>query len=60
MIKKLSRCVREYKFPAIITMLFIIAEVVIEAIIPFKTAELVNLINSGLDMGSILSTGAVL
>ena len=60
MIKKLSHSVREYKFPAIITMLFIIAEVVIEAIIPFKTAELVNLINSGLDMGSILSTGAVL
>ncbi len=60
MLRKLSRSVREYKKPAIITMLFIIAEVVIEAIIPFKTAELVNQINAGLDMNSVISTGLVL
>lgn len=60
MLRTLSRSVREYKKPAIITMLFIIAEVVIEAIIPFKTAELVNQINAGLDMTSVVSTGAVL
>ncbi|MBQ4382198.1 MAG: ABC transporter ATP-binding protein [Oscillospiraceae bacterium] len=60
MIKKLSRSVREYWPPAIITTLFIIGECIIEAIIPFRTADLVNQIQSGLDMSKIWVSGLIL
>ena len=60
MIKKLSRSVREYWPPAIITALFIIGECIIEAIIPFRTADLVNQIQSGLDMSKIWVSGLIL
>ena len=60
MLKKLSKCVREYKTPALLTLLFIVGEAVIEAIIPFLTARLVNEIKGGVDMGELLRLGAVL
>ena len=42
MIKKLSRCVREYKKPAILSMVFIVLEVVMEVIIPLVMALLID------------------
>ena len=60
LLKRLSQCVREYKAPALLSMLFIIAEVVIEAIIPFLTADLVNSIKAGVDMGTIVRLGSIL
>ena len=60
MLKKLSRCVREYRVPALLTLLFIIGEAVIEAVIPFLTARLVNEIKAGIDMGEVLRIGAFL
>ena len=60
MLKKLSKCVREYKTPALLTLLFIVGEAVIEAIIPFLTARLVNEIKGGVDMGELLRLGALL
>ena len=60
MLRKLSKCVREYKTPALLTLLFIVGEAVIEAIIPFLTARLVNEIKGGVDMGELLRLGAVL
>ena len=60
MLKRLSECVREYKTPALLTLLFIIGEAVIEAVIPFLTARLVNEIKSGIDLGELLRLGAVL
>ena len=60
LIKKLSRCVREYKKPAILTLCFIIGEAAIEAIIPFLTARLVNQIKGGIEMAAILKLGALL
>lgn len=56
----LLKCVREYKRPAILTILFIVLEAVIETIIPFITANLVNSIKNGTDITSILKTGALL
>lgn len=44
MIKDLARSIREYKKLSIITPILISLEVVIECIIPFITANLVNLI----------------
>ena len=51
MIKKLAGCVREYKFPVFLTLFFIFAEAVIESIIPFVTAKLVNNMQLGLLAG---------
>ena len=60
MIRKLAKCIREYKLPTIFTLIFIIGEVVIECIIPFKIADLVNFIKNGTDMKNILETGIIL
>lgn len=61
MIKKLAGCVREYKLPVFLTLFFIFAEAVIESIIPFVTAKLVNNMQLGTaDLTFILKTGAVL
>lgn len=42
MIKTLSKSIREYKLPTILTLIFIMGEVLMEAYIPFITADLVN------------------
>lgn len=60
MLKTMTKCIREYKTPTILTILFIIGEVVIEVIIPFITADLINAINKGVVMSEILKTGALL
>lgn len=60
MIKKLLSCVREYKRPSILTFVFIVGEVIIECLIPFITANLVNQMKADLQMKSLLLTGLVL
>ena len=60
MIKKLAGCVREYKLPSVLTFIFIVCEVIIECIIPFITANLVNKIKAGCDLREIITTGLVL
>lgn len=60
MIKRLAKCIREYKLPTILTLVFIIGETVIETLIPFTTANLVNNIKAGAEMSYILEMGGVL
>ncbi len=60
MLKRLAGCIREYKKPTILTLLFIVAEVVIEAIIPFITADLVNQIKAGVALEVIVRVGILL
>ncbi|MBR3629893.1 MAG: ABC transporter ATP-binding protein [Oscillospiraceae bacterium] len=60
MIKKLLSCVREYKKPTIITLLFILGEAVIETLIPFLTANLVTDIKYSAPMTEVLKIGAIL
>ena len=60
MIKKLSKCVREYKKPVILTLIFIILEAILECIVPFITARLVNQIEAGISIKAIIWTGAIL
>lgn len=60
MFKRILKSVREYKLPTVLTLVFIVFEAVIEAFIPFITANLVNEIKDGVDMGYILKTGIVL
>ena len=60
MIKELAKCIREYKTASILTPIFVSLEVVMECIIPFIIAQLVNRIKSGCEFHTILSYGAVL
>ena len=60
MLKQLMRCVREYKTPTILTLLFIVGEAVIEIFIPFITANLVNDIKDGAQTPDIVMTGLFL
>ncbi len=60
MIKKLAACVREYKKPTILTLIFIVGEAFIETLIPFITARLVNLIKYGAPMPQVVRIGLFL
>jgi len=60
MLKVLARSIREYKKLSIITPILISLEVVIECIIPFITATLVNEIKGGCGLNTIIKYGAVL
>lgn len=60
MIKKLAGSIREFKLPTIITILFMVGEVVIECLIPFITANLVNRIKAGDDIKNVIVTGVIL
>jgi ATP-binding cassette subfamily B protein len=62
MIKRLSKCVKGYTVPTILSPLFIALEVIIECIIPLVTADLVNYLNSDevLSMSTIRQYGFTL
>ncbi len=60
MFKRILKSVREYKLPTVLTLVFIVCEAIIEAFIPFITANLVNEIEAGVDMNYILKTGVIL
>lgn len=60
MLKQLAGCVREYKRPTILTLIFIVGEAVIETIIPFITANLVNRIKAGASIESVMEVGLLL
>lgn len=60
MIKEIFKSLREYKKASIITPFLVSVEVVMECIIPFIIAQLVNLIKDGCSMDVILRYGAVL
>ena len=60
MLKRLLQCVREYKTASILSMVFIVLEAVIEAFIPFITADLINSIDGDIQIDYILKTGILL
>ena len=57
MIKTLARSIREYKKAAILTPLLVIVEVVLECIIPFTIANLVNEMQADCEMDVIIKYG---
>ena len=60
MIKKLSRYLKEYKKPAILTPIFVIIEVVMEVLIPYLMAKIIDVgINNG-DVQYIIKIGTFL
>ena len=60
MIKTLMKSIRENKIPSILTLIFITGEVIIEVLIPFITADLVNNIKAGVPIEEVIKTGLVL
>ncbi len=60
MIKTLAKSIREYKLPSILTLIFIMGEVIIEAVIPFMISNLVNTIKYGAEISEVLKTGGML
>ncbi len=60
MIKKLSKCIREYKKTSILTPLFVSLEVVMEVIIPYYMGKMLDYgVNLG-DMNYIVKVGIML
>ncbi|MBQ8600562.1 MAG: ABC transporter ATP-binding protein [Clostridia bacterium] len=54
MLKRLAGCIREYKTASILSPVIVMLEVVLECILPFMTAELVNEIQGNCDMNVLL------
>lgn len=60
MIKRLAKCIREYKLPSILTPILVSLEVVMEVLIPYLMGKLIdNGIKPG-DTGFVVKIGAVL
>jgi ATP-binding cassette subfamily B protein len=60
MIHKLAGSIRQYKTVSIITPIFIMLEVIMECLIPFIIALLVNEIKGGCDLAVIAGYGGIL
>ena len=60
MIKTLARSIREFKKPAILTPILVTVEVILECIIPFIIANLVNQMQAGCGMDVIVNYGVQL
>ena len=60
MVKTLARSIREFKKPAILTPLLVTCEVILECIIPFIIANLVNEMQAGCGMDVIIRYGVQL
>ena len=60
MLKELSKSIREFKAASVKAPVFVSLEVVLECIIPFIIAQLVNEIKAGCGLGVIAGYRAVL
>ena len=60
MYKELMKSIREYKKPSILSPIFVTIEVLMECIIPFYVAELVNQIKDGCSIDVIVKYGCIL
>lgn len=60
MYKELMKSIREFKKPSILSPIFVTIEVLMECIIPFYVAELVNQIKAGCGMDVIIKYGCIL
>ena len=57
MLKRLAKCVRAYKLPSFLSALFVSLEVVMEVLMPFEMADMLDLgINAG-NMDFVLQSG---
>ncbi len=59
MLKTLAKSIGEFKKQTILTPLLVFFEVILECIIPMVIAELINELNGGIEIGSILIYGGI-
>ncbi len=59
-IKTLAASLRENKKPALLTLLLMVGEVFFEVLIPFFTADMVNMIKAGAPLGEVSALGGKL
>ena len=60
MIKTLAASLRENKKPALLTLIIIMGEVFFEVLIPFYTADMVNMIKAGEPLSAVTALGGKL
>ncbi|MER2235455.1 MAG: ABC transporter ATP-binding protein [Candidatus Limivicinus sp.] len=60
MIRTMLKSLREYKKPTFVTLALMLAEVLIDVLIPFYTADLVNQVKAGVPMNEVLTPGLIL
>ncbi|MCZ7409559.1 ABC transporter ATP-binding protein [Parvimonas micra] len=60
MVKTLSKSIRKYKKDSIMSVIYIVFEVIMECIIPFILANLVNGIRSNIPIGDLFKQGLIL
>lgn len=60
MLKTLGKSVREFKLPSIVCLLLMVFEVVLEVLIPTRTADLVNGVKAGMPTELLMKDGLVL
>ena len=60
MFRKLLKSLRQYKKQSALSLIFIIGEVILEVVIPFITAQMVNNFRDGVRMDMILQTGGLM
>ena len=60
MIKTMLKSLREFKKPTFLTLALMVAEVLIDVLIPFYTADLVNRVKAGVPMNEVLVPGLML
>ena len=60
MIRTMLRSLREFKKPTLLTLGLMVAEVLIDVLIPFYTADLVNRVKAGVPMNEVLIPGLIL
>jgi len=56
----LSKSIGEFKRDTILTPLFVLIETILEILIPFRTADLVDTLRTGAELNAVIQSGAVL
>ena len=60
MIRTMLKSLREFKKPTFLTLVLMVAEVLIDVLIPFYTADLVNRVKAGVPMNEVVVPGLIL
>ena len=60
MIGKILRSLRQYKLQTLLTLIFIIGEVILEVLIPYITSDMVNGIKNSVPLQDTMRTGGIM
>ena len=60
MIGKILRSLRQYKYQTLLTLIFIIGEVILEVLIPYITSDMANGIKNSVPLEATMRTGGIM